>query len=67
MEDVLIVGAGPVGLLLAIELVRHGVRPRIVERRTQHPGLSRAIAIQPRTLEILEGTRPLAKRSFRVD
>ncbi|MCB9684712.1 MAG: FAD-dependent monooxygenase [Alphaproteobacteria bacterium] len=56
MEDVLVVGAGPVGLFLAIELVRHGLRPRIVDRRTQHPPLSRAIAIQPRTLEALDGS-----------
>ncbi|MCA9493299.1 MAG: FAD-dependent monooxygenase [Myxococcales bacterium] len=56
MEDVLVVGAGPVGLFLAIELVRHGIRPRVVERRTQHQPLSRAIAIQPRTLEALDGS-----------
>ena len=35
MADVLVVGAGPVGLTLAGELARHGVRCRIVERMTQ--------------------------------
>jgi 2-polyprenyl-6-methoxyphenol hydroxylase-like FAD-dependent oxidoreductase len=49
----LIVGAGPVGLVLAAELHRHGVRARIVERRPSIQPYSRAIAIQPRTLEAL--------------
>lgn len=52
--EVLIVGAGPVGLFLAVELVRHGVRPIILDRRPSVPNYSRAIAIQPRTLEIME-------------
>jgi 2-polyprenyl-6-methoxyphenol hydroxylase-like FAD-dependent oxidoreductase len=66
VDDVLIVGAGPVGLLLAIELVRHGLRPRIVERKNTAARFSRAIAVQPRTLELLEAcgvTRHLVARS----
>ena len=31
--DVLIVGSGPAGLFAACEFVRHGVKPRVVERR----------------------------------
>ena len=50
--DVLIVGAGPTGLMLANQLVRYGVRVCISDR---HPGPSlqtRALGVQARTLEI---------------
>jgi 2-polyprenyl-6-methoxyphenol hydroxylase-like FAD-dependent oxidoreductase len=50
---VLIVGAGPSGLLAAAELARHGVRARIVEREPVPPREARATALQPGTLEIL--------------
>ncbi len=50
-SDVVIVGAGPTGLLLALVLARLGVRPRIVDA-AQEPGTtSRALAVQSRTLE----------------
>lgn len=52
--DVLIVGAGPVGLLLANECARLGLRYRIVERRPALSVHSKALAIFPRTLEILD-------------
>ncbi len=52
----LIVGAGPVGLTLANELLRHGVRPRIIDRAPQRSQNSKALAIFPRTLELLETT-----------
>jgi len=52
--DVLIVGAGPVGLFLANECVRHGVRFRLIEARSSQSLLSRALAIFPRTLEIFD-------------
>ena len=52
-ESVLIVGGGPVGLSLACELHRHGVRCRIVERKTERDVWSKAAAIMPRTLEVL--------------
>ncbi len=50
--DVLVVGAGPTGLMLANQLVRRGVRVQIIDR---HPGPSlqtRALGVQARTLEI---------------
>lgn len=52
--DVLVVGAGPTGLTLAIQLLSRGVRTRIIDRDPGLPKLSRAIGIQPRTLETLD-------------
>jgi 2-polyprenyl-6-methoxyphenol hydroxylase-like FAD-dependent oxidoreductase len=52
--DVLIVGAGPTGLLLANELARHGVTPRIIDRAPEPATTSRALVVQPRTLEIFD-------------
>jgi len=51
--DVLIVGAGPTGLAAALELARLGVRPRIIDRRSVPTPFSRAIGVNPRTLELL--------------
>ncbi|MEU7415752.1 FAD-dependent monooxygenase [Streptomyces antibioticus] len=50
--DVLIVGAGPVGLSAAAELGRHGVPCRIVDRLSARLPYAKAVGIQPRTLEI---------------
>lgn len=50
--EVLIVGAGPTGLLLANQLVRRGVRPLIIDRNSGPAQQSRAMAVQARTLEI---------------
>jgi 2-polyprenyl-6-methoxyphenol hydroxylase-like FAD-dependent oxidoreductase len=50
--DVLIVGAGPTGLMLANQLVRHGVRLMIVDRHTGPARETRALGVQARTLEI---------------
>ena len=52
---VLIVGAGPAGLVTALGLARHGVRSILVER---HPGTSiypRATAVSLRSMEIFRG------------
>lgn len=52
--DVLIVGAGPTGLALALDLARRGVRALVVERSaTLFPG-SRGKGIQPRTQEVFD-------------
>ncbi|MFH8930297.1 FAD-dependent monooxygenase [Streptomyces pristinaespiralis] len=51
--DVLIVGAGPTGLALAAQLRAYGVRFRIIDRHQDRARESRALAVQPRTLEAL--------------
>ncbi|HEX6578787.1 MAG TPA: FAD-dependent monooxygenase [Jiangellaceae bacterium] len=53
--DVLVVGAGPTGLTLAAQLRAFGARFRIVDRQIDRVHESRALAIQPRTLEVLAG------------
>jgi 2-polyprenyl-6-methoxyphenol hydroxylase-like FAD-dependent oxidoreductase len=50
--QVLIVGAGPTGLSLALWLAGAGVRVRVVERAAKPSRTSRAIAVQARTLEL---------------
>src|SRR5437899_9710154 len=52
--DVLIVGAGPVGLFLASECARRGLRWRLIEARSSQSVHSKALAIFPRTSEILD-------------
>jgi 2-polyprenyl-6-methoxyphenol hydroxylase-like FAD-dependent oxidoreductase len=52
--SVLIVGAGPAGLFAACELLRHGVKPRIVERRAAPHHETRGTALQPAVLEIID-------------
>ncbi|MDB5319622.1 MAG: FAD-binding monooxygenase, partial [Phycisphaerales bacterium] len=48
---VLIVGAGPTGLVLALWLTRLGVRVRLIDRAAEAGTTSRALAVQARTLE----------------
>ena len=52
--QVLVVGAGPAGLLSALMLARAGVRSIIVERRLERLSAPKAHAVNPRTLEICE-------------
>jgi 2-polyprenyl-6-methoxyphenol hydroxylase-like FAD-dependent oxidoreductase len=49
---VLIIGAGPTGLVLALWLTRLGVRVRIIDRTAEPGTTSRAVAVQARTLEL---------------
>lgn len=53
-SDVLIVGAGPVGLMAGIHLARRGVPTRIIEKRSEPSTHSKALAVFARTLEALD-------------
>ncbi|MFD4272890.1 FAD-dependent oxidoreductase [Streptomyces cyaneofuscatus] len=75
-DDVLIVGAGPTGLTLALDLARRGAAVRIVDKSPAHPRTSRAKGPNPRSLEILAdlgvvdevlaaGSVPLPMRVYR--
>jgi 2-polyprenyl-6-methoxyphenol hydroxylase-like FAD-dependent oxidoreductase len=52
--EVVIIGAGPTGLSLATQLVRHGIDFVIVEKNERVTPFSKAIGVQARTLEIYE-------------
>lgn len=69
MPEVLVIGAGPVGLLLSAELRRRGVDVQLLEQRA-HPGPgSRAIGIHPPVLAALEAsglTEELLSHALRV-
>jgi 2-polyprenyl-6-methoxyphenol hydroxylase-like FAD-dependent oxidoreductase len=51
---VLILGAGPVGKTLANELVRHGIKPRIVDKASGIREVSKAMILHVRTQEVLD-------------
>src|SRR5256885_15483302 len=51
---VLIAGAGPVGLTLANELVRHGVPVRMVDKAAARTDKSKALVLWSRTLELFD-------------
>ncbi|SNS92682.1 FAD-dependent monooxygenase [Rhodococcoides kyotonense] len=52
--DVLIAGAGPIGLTAAIELRRRGIGCRVVDPLIEPPQYAKAVGVQPRTLEVFE-------------
>ncbi|QRK09948.1 FAD-dependent monooxygenase [Archangium violaceum] len=54
MMDALVVGAGPTGLTMAAELARYGLRCRVVDQLEKPSMLSRALAVQARTLEVFD-------------
>ena len=67
--QVLIVGAGPVGLTMAVELTRHGVACRIVDKAPERTDKSKALVLWPRTLELLDragAVEPFLSAGIRV-
>ena len=54
MHQVLIVGAGPVGLTLAAELARYGVTVRVIDRSAHPTETSKALVVWSRTLELMD-------------
>jgi 2-polyprenyl-6-methoxyphenol hydroxylase-like FAD-dependent oxidoreductase len=67
--DVLIVGAGPTGLVLALWLAKLGVKVRIVDKTAEPGTTSRALAVQARTLELyrqLDLTEAVVAKGHRV-
>ena len=68
-SDVLVVGAGPTGLVLALWLTRLGVKVRIIDKTAEPGTTSRALAVQARTLELyrqLDLTEAVVARGHRV-
>jgi len=53
-SDVLIVGAGPTGLVLALWLTKQGVKVRIIDKTAEPGTTSRALAVHARTLELYQ-------------
>lgn len=53
-KEILIVGAGPSGLSLAIFLKHYGFHPRIIDKKTEVSLYSKAFGVNPQTLSILE-------------
>jgi 2-polyprenyl-6-methoxyphenol hydroxylase-like FAD-dependent oxidoreductase len=70
MENpVLIIGAGPVGMTLALELARYGVAVRIIDKAAQRTDKSKALVLWSRTLELLDrggGSAPFIDAGFKV-
>jgi 2-polyprenyl-6-methoxyphenol hydroxylase-like FAD-dependent oxidoreductase len=67
--DVLVIGAGPTGLVLALWLTRLGVKVRIIDKTAEPGTTSRALAVQARTLELyrqLDLTEAVIARGHRV-
>lgn len=53
--EILVVGAGPTGLTLALQSRLTGAKVRIIEQRSEPRPWAPALAVQPRTMEILHG------------
>jgi 2-polyprenyl-6-methoxyphenol hydroxylase-like FAD-dependent oxidoreductase len=60
-RDVLVVGAGPVGLVAACELARHGAQVRLIDLLDEPNRESRAVVVHPRSQEALAAMGVLAE------
>lgn len=54
MYDVIVVGAGPTGLMLASELRLHDVQVLVLERAAEPPPYIRSLGLHPRSIEVLD-------------
>jgi 2-polyprenyl-6-methoxyphenol hydroxylase-like FAD-dependent oxidoreductase len=54
MIDVLVVGGGPTGMMLAAELRLHGVHVRVVEREEEPPPFVRSLGLHVRSIEVMD-------------
>ena len=61
--DVLIVGAGPVGLTMAAALNQHGLSCRLIDKAAAPTDKSKALVVWSRTLELLDNLGPTPTRS----
>jgi len=52
--DILVVGAGPTGLVMAVEAARHGLSCRIIDKAPEPSDRSKALVVQARTLEVFD-------------
>ncbi len=54
MSPILIIGAGPVGLVMAAELARYGAAVRIIDKSARPTETSKALVVWSRSLELIE-------------
>lgn len=67
--DVVVIGAGPAGLMLAANLVRFGIRTTVIDDRPDKTSTGRADGLQPKSIETLKQMRladTLLQRGARV-
>jgi len=68
--EVLVAGAGPTGLVLALWLTRYGIPVRIVDKAPRADSTSRALAVHARTLELYQPmglAQPVIEASHKLD
>jgi 2-polyprenyl-6-methoxyphenol hydroxylase-like FAD-dependent oxidoreductase len=62
--DVLITGAGPVGLTVASEMTRYGLSVRVFDQNAQRTDKSKALVVWARTLELMDRMDPVWTAQF---
>lgn len=68
-QDVVVVGAGPAGLMLAANLIRFGLKTTVLDDRPDKTSTGRADGLQPKTIETLKQMRlvdPVLRRGVRI-